>query len=60
MKGVTSLETVTERNAMSRNLLIETLLGHLALLQRRHPKKAASPVARKLKRHLAQSRRVAG
>ena len=45
---------------MSRNLLNETLLGHLALLQRRHPKKAASPVARKLKRHLAQARRVAG
>jgi hypothetical protein len=45
---------------MSRNLLIETLLGHLALLERRHPKKAALPVARKLKRHLAQSRRAIG
>ena len=46
---------------MSRNdLLIESLLGHLALLERRHPKKAASPVARKLKRHLAQARRVTG
>lgn len=46
---------------MSRNLLLlESLLGHLALLERRHPKKAASPVARKLKRHLAQARRVAG
>jgi hypothetical protein len=38
---------------MNRNLLIETLLGHLALLQERHPKKAASPVARRLKRHLS-------
>ena len=38
---------------MVRNLLIESLLGHLALLQARHPKKAASPVARRLKRHLS-------
>ena len=45
---------------MSRHLLIETLLGHLALLEQRHPKKAASPVARKLKRHLSRTRRVAG
>ena len=45
---------------MSRNLLIESLLGHLALLERRHPKKAASPVARRLKRHLARARRVGG
>lgn len=45
---------------MSRNLLIESLIGHLALLERRHPKKAASPVARKLKRHLSRSsRRIA-
>ena len=39
---------------MSRNLLIDTLIGHLALLERRHPKKAASPVARRLKEHLAR------
>ena len=39
---------------MSRNLLIDTLIGHLALLERRHPKKAASPVARRLKKHLAR------
>ena len=44
---------------MSRNLLIESLLGHLALLEQRHPKKAASPVARRLKRHLSRARRVA-
>jgi hypothetical protein len=42
---------------MNRNLLIESLLGHLALLERRHPKKAASPVARKLKQHLSRARR---
>ena len=42
---------------MNRNLLIETLLGHLALLQERHPKKAASPVARRLKQHLSSRSR---
>ncbi len=42
---------------MNRHLLIESLLGHLALLEQRHPKKAASPVARKLKRHLSRVRR---
>ena len=42
---------------MSRNhLLIESLLGHLALLERRHPKKAASPVARRLKQHITRTR----
>ena len=44
---------------MGRELLIQSLLGHLALLKERHPKKAASPVARRLKRHLARQRRVA-
>jgi hypothetical protein len=43
---------------MNRNLLLESLLGHLALLEQRHPKKAASPVARKLKRHLSRARRA--
>jgi hypothetical protein len=43
---------------MSRNLLMESLLGHLALLERRHPKKAASTVARRLKRHISRSRRA--
>ena len=43
---------------MNRNLLLESLVGHLALLEQRHPKKAASPVARKLKLHLARPRRV--
>jgi hypothetical protein len=43
---------------MSRNLLIESLIGHLALLERRHPKKAASVVAKRLKQHLSRSRRL--
>ena len=34
---------------MSRNLLMQSVLGHLALLAEKHPKKAASPVARRAK-----------
>jgi hypothetical protein len=45
-----------EETAMTRNLLLDTLLGHLALLEQRHPKKAASPVAKRLKRHLTRPR----
>jgi len=36
---------------MSRNLLLQSLLGHIALLAEKHPKKAASPVARRAKRY---------
>ena len=37
---------------MSRQLLLQSVLGHLALLAEKHPKKAASPVARRAKRHV--------
>ena len=37
---------------MSRNLLLQSVLGHLALLAEKHPKKAASPVARRAKRYV--------
>ena len=36
---------------MSRHLLLQSLLGHLALLAEKHPKKAASPVAKRAKRY---------
>lgn len=36
---------------MSRQLLLQSLLGHLALLAEKHPKKAASPVAKRAKRY---------
>ena len=36
---------------MSRHLLLQSLLGHIALLAEKHPKKAASPVARRAKRY---------
>lgn len=34
---------------MSRNLLLQSIQGHLALLAEKHPKKAATPVARRMK-----------
>ena len=36
---------------MSRQLLLQSVLGHLALLAEKHPKKAASPVAKRAKRY---------
>jgi hypothetical protein len=36
---------------MSRTLLLQSVLGHLALLAEKHPKKAATPVARRAKRY---------
>ena len=40
---------------MSRHLLLQSVLGHLALLAQKHPKKAASPVARRAKRYVKLS-----
>jgi hypothetical protein len=38
---------------MSRNLLLlQSIQGHLALLAQKHPKKAASPVARKAREYV--------
>jgi len=34
---------------MGRHLLMQSLLGHLALLAAKHPSKAKTPVAKKLK-----------
>ncbi len=36
---------------MSRRLLMQSVLGHLALLAEKHPKKAASVIARRAKRY---------
>jgi hypothetical protein len=36
---------------MSRNLLMQSVLGHLALLAEKHPKKAASVVAKRARRY---------
>lgn len=43
--------------AMSRMLLLQSVLGHLALLEQKHPKKAASPVARRAKKYIEKLRR---
>jgi hypothetical protein len=40
---------------MINNDLLQTVLGHLALLEQKYPKKAASPVAKRLKRCLVRS-----
>jgi hypothetical protein len=40
---------------MSRHLLMESILGHMALLAEQHPEKAASPVARRAKRYVRLS-----
>ncbi len=43
---------------MSRHLLLQSVLGHLALLAEKHPRKAASPVARKAKSHARATLRI--
>ena len=40
---------------MSRQLLLQSLLGHMALLEEKYPKKAASPVAKRAKRYVRLS-----
>ncbi len=40
---------------MSRQMLLQSLLGHMALLAEQHPDKAASPVARRAKRYVKLS-----
>ena len=37
---------------MSRTLLLQSVLGHLTLLAEKHPKKAASPVAKRAKKYV--------
>lgn len=40
---------------MSRRLLLQSILGHMELLQERYPEKAASPVAKRAKRYVKLS-----
>ena len=40
---------------MSRNLLLQSILGHMALLEEKYPKKAATPVAKRAKRYVTLS-----
>lgn len=43
---------------MNRMLLLQSLMGHLALLQEKYPKKAASPVAQRAKKYIERVRRA--
>ncbi|HEY8666411.1 MAG TPA: hypothetical protein VIL86_07085 [Tepidisphaeraceae bacterium] len=43
-----------------RALLQQSLMGHLALLAEKYPKKAASPVAQRVKRCIEMSRKHKG
>jgi hypothetical protein len=43
---------------MRRQLLLQSVLAHLALLAEKHPKKAASPVARKARQYVTHSLRA--
>jgi hypothetical protein len=43
---------------MNRMLLLESVRGHLALLEQKYPKKAASLVARRAKRYIERLRRA--
>lgn len=46
---------------MSRDLLLlESIKGHLELLARKHPRKAATPIARKVKRYVDNCLRQVG
>ena len=40
---------------MSRILLMESILGHMALLAEKYPKKAASPVVKNCRKAVKQS-----
>jgi hypothetical protein len=44
--------------SMSRNLLFQSVLGHLALLAEKHPEKAGSAVARRAKLSIESSLRL--
>jgi len=41
----------------SRKMLLETIVGHLDLLEMAYPRKASSPLARKAKRYVKMSLR---
>ena len=42
---------------MRRQLLLQSVLAHLTLLAEKHPKKAASPVAKKARAYVTHSLR---
>jgi hypothetical protein len=55
----TAIALTDKETSMRRQLLLQSIQAHLALLAEKHPKKAASPVARKAKQYVALSLRPA-
>ena len=47
----TAIALTDKETLMRRQLLLQSIQAHLALLAEKHPKKAASPVARKAKQY---------
>ena len=45
-------DEVGKERKMKSLLLLQSVMGHLALLEQKYPKKAASPVARRAKRYI--------
>ena len=45
---------------VSRKMLLETLIGHLDLLESAHPRRASSTLARKTRRYVRMSLRREG
>jgi hypothetical protein len=43
--------------SIGRKMLLETLIGHLDLLESAHPRRASSPLARKTRRYVKMSLR---
>jgi hypothetical protein len=44
---------------MSRKLLLQSVIGHLSLLEQKYPRKAASPIAKRTRKYIAKLRRAA-
>ena len=44
---------------MSRQMLLQSIAGHLSLLSQKYPKKAAGPVAQRTRKYIAKLRRLA-
>jgi hypothetical protein len=44
---------------MSRRLLLQSVIGHLSLLEQKYPRKAASPIAKRTRKYIAKLRRAA-
>jgi hypothetical protein len=44
---------------MSRRLLLQSVMGHLSLLEQKHPRKANSAIAKRTRKYIAKLRKAA-